>query len=101
MRTTAAEAEALIRMAGNYEPPPEIYGELYGKGLIAGNRITEAGKAHLRTIAGAMAASPGKRTFTVRKGIVRNGRTMEAGETFEASPAGTHVQRWLSEGRIA
>lgn len=102
MKTTGEETNALVLIAGGSADrvKPEVYGELYGKGLVSGNKLTEAGKAHLRTIAGAMAASPGKRTYTVRKSIVLKGRNM-VGETFEASPAGTHVQRWLSEGRIA
>jgi hypothetical protein len=102
MKTTGEETNSLVLIASGSadKVKAELYGELYGKGLVSGNKLTETGKAHLRAIAGAMKHAPGKRTYTVRTSIVLKGRNMQAGETFEASPAGTHVQRWLSEGRI-
>lgn len=48
----------------------------------------------------AMKNAPGKRTYVVLVSIVRNGRNMEVGDEFEASPVGVHVLRWLKEGRI-
>jgi predicted nucleotide-binding protein len=105
MKTTGEETNALVLIASDGHSKRvsnTAHAGLYHKKLITSQgQLTDAGKEHLRTIASAMTASRGKRTYTVRKSIVLKGRNMEVGETFEASPAGTHVQRWLSEGRIA
>ena len=45
-------------------------------------------------------ATQRKRTYVVIASIVRKGRDMKVGDEFTASPAGTHVRRWLAEGRI-
>jgi hypothetical protein len=102
VRTTAEETAALVSVAsgGGARVDPEVYGELYGKGLVSGSKLTDAGKAHLCTIAKVMTHAPGKRTYVVIASIVRKGKNMKVGDEFEVSPAGTHVQRWLAEGRI-
>ena len=45
-------------------------------------------------------AKPSKRTYVVIASIVRHGVNMTVGDEFTASPAGTHVRRWLAEGRL-
>jgi hypothetical protein len=104
MSTTAEEKATLVRIAGDGHAKgvsDAIYAALYHKGLITSKgRISDAGKAHLRAFAHAMKHAPSKRTYVVIGSIVRNGVNMKVGDEFEASPAGTHVQRWLAEGRI-
>ena len=104
MSTTAEEKAALVRIAGDGHAKgvsDAIYATLYHKELITSKgRLSDAGKAHLRAFAHAMKYAPSKRTYVVIASIVRNGVNMKVGDEFEASPAGTHAQRWLAEGRI-
>ena len=102
MKTTGEETNALVLIASGSakKVTPEICGKLYGKGLVSGDMLTEAGKAHLRTIAAAMTAAPSKRTYRVLSPVVKDGRTREPGATFEACPAGVHIQRWLGKGWV-
>lgn len=64
------------------------------------DEITDHGRCSLGFLKPNKAGAPGKRTYVVIASIVRNGRNMNVGDEFEASPVGVHVRRWLAEGRI-
>lgn len=104
MKTTAQEKKELLRIAANGNAKGvafATYAQLYHSKLITcQGRITQAGKAHLRTFAKAMTSAPSKRTYRVLSPVVKDGRTLKPGETFEACPAGVHIQRWLEKGWV-